>query len=193
MMPVTIRKTIEIKAPVERVWRYVGTEDGLRQWWGVNLSLEAKQGGRCAERSLFNGKPLYLTGEVTVYDPPHQLSLLLRRADAAESWPTFTLISLQLQETEGNTVVTLEHQALGTLPAEYTSGWPMPQVQTPMPERQVILNQLPGASTFAVQPLVSAASPISERAWVRTYATRWESSFEQLQQIVLHRQGDKTG
>jgi len=186
MMPVTICKTVEIKAPIERVWRYVGTEEGLRQWWGVNLSLETKQGGRCAERSLFNGKPLYLTGEVTVYDPPHQLSLLLRRADAAETWPVFTHISLQLKEMQGNTVVTLEHHALGALPEEYTSGLPMPQVQTPTPERQVILNQLPSASTAAVTLLASSISQISERTWGRTYESRWESAFDQLQQIVLH-------
>ncbi|MFN8489089.1 MAG: SRPBCC domain-containing protein [Caldilineaceae bacterium] len=186
MMPVTIRKTIEIKAPLERVWRYVGTEEGLRQWWGVNLSLETKQGGRCAERSLFNGKPLYLTGEVTVYDPPRQLSLLLRRADESETWPAFTLISLQLKEADGHTVVTLEHQALGALSMEATIGWPRPEIETPTPERQVILNQLPGASAPAVKLLASAASQISERTWVRTYEIRWESSFEQLQQLALH-------
>src|SRR6478672_2006889 len=108
MMPI-IRKTIAIKAPAERVWRYVGTEAGLRQWWGIQLTLEAKQGGRCAERSLFNGKPLALAGEVTVYDPPRQLSLLLRPENNMESnpagWPGFTTITITLKEENGHTLV----------------------------------------------------------------------------------------
>src|SRR5215212_9507382 len=103
MMPI-IHKTIAIKAPAERVWRYVGTEAGLRQWWGLQLTLEAKQGGRCTERGLFNGKPLELAGEVTVYDPPRQLSLLLRPENNREGnrvanpggWPGFTTITITL-------------------------------------------------------------------------------------------------
>ncbi|MES1168634.1 MAG: hypothetical protein ABUL61_05645, partial [Oleiharenicola lentus] len=38
MMPVTIRKAIEIKASAAHVWHFVGTEAGLRRWWGVNIS-----------------------------------------------------------------------------------------------------------------------------------------------------------
>jgi uncharacterized protein YndB with AHSA1/START domain len=42
MMPAILRKAMRLKAPAARVWQYIGTEAGLRQWWGADIALEAK-------------------------------------------------------------------------------------------------------------------------------------------------------
>ena len=191
MMPITIRKTIEIKAPAIRVWRFVGTEAGLRRWWGFQLTLEAKQGGHCEERSWFNGKHLYLAGEVTVYAPPHQLTLVLRRTDEPDAWPAYTTISLTLTEENGGTVVTLEHQAMGSLPVEYTTGWAMPEIQTPMPERQVILNQLPAHTSSAVKLIVQQPQWAGARRWLPAYEAHWDNHLEKLRQLTGETKGEE--
>ncbi len=190
-MPNTIHKTIEIKAPIEHVWRYLGTEAGLRHWWGSDITLEAKPGGRCTERSLFNGKPLYLAGEATIYAPPHQLVLKLHRAEEPETWTAFTILSITLTESEGRTRVTLEHQAFGALTAEPGMPWTMP---TPKPARQVISNQLSAVGSSIVRnsavmsPTITSSTAsytLQDQAgiWFKEGETRWNCYFDQLKQI----------
>jgi len=184
MMSITIRKAIEIKAPAAHVWRFVGNEAGLRRWWGFRLTLEAKQGGRCEERSWFNGKHLCLTGEVTVYAPPHQLTLVLHQTGESDAWPVYTTISLTLTEENGSTVVTLEHQAMGLVSVEDATGWGMPEIQMPTPERQTILNQLPAHTSRVVKPFVQQPQQIGARTWLPAYDAHWNNSLEKLRQII---------
>jgi len=183
MMPIAIHKAIEINAPAVRVWRYIGTEAGLRRWWGVNITLEAKQGGRCEERTLFNGQPRYFAGEVTVYDPPRQLVLFLRQQDEVAAWPALMTISLTLKEENEHTVVTLEHQAVGWASVETAPGWAVPQIEIPAPKHPVIVNQLPTSAQFTAPS--TARQPIGnvEQSWLRHYTARWASDLNKLQQI----------
>ncbi|CAN5693509.1 hypothetical protein BH10CHL1_BH10CHL1_03670 [soil metagenome] len=193
-MSTTIHKAIEIKAPIEHVWRYIGTEAGLRQWLGSDIRLDAKQGGRCAERSLFNGKPLYLAGEVKVYTPPHQLILEFRREEEPEAWPAFTVLSITLKENGGRTLVTLEHQAFGALTVEQGNRWAMPTIPATKPARQVVSNQLPAVDSSARNTAVMSPNITSSTAgyalqdqaavWFREGATRWDYYFDHLKQIV---------
>ena len=113
MEPVTIHKEIRINAPAKIVWRFIGTEAGLRAWWDTDLALEAKKGGHCEERSVYQGETCHLRGEITDYDPPRQLSLIMRNVDGADAWPAFASITMTLTEEAGETVVTLVHQAFG--------------------------------------------------------------------------------
>ncbi len=192
MTPVTIHKVIEVQAPVERVWRYVGTEAGLRQWWGGNLSLEAKLGGRCAERSLLNGKLFDLVGEVTIYDPPRQLTLLLRPKNETETWPSFTTITIRLKESEGCTLVTLDHQAFGALAVEPTMDWTIPTAPA-IPERSTILNRRPTLQRHPTGQRTGAATPpqpsfqLQKMTWQRIGEARWDSDLEQLGRITDER------
>lgn len=154
MEPIRIHQEIWIQAPAAHVWNFIGTEEGLRQWWSKDLSLEAAQGGRCEERAIYQGMPCHLVGEVTTYEPPSQLALFMRNVAGADAWPLFTSITITLAETiknevsqgenhaEGSveTVVTLVHQAFGPLSE------PEPVVEqtvSAMPQsRRMITNQL---------------------------------------------------
>lgn len=105
-----IHREIEIDAPATQVWTYVGTEPGLRQWWGQEIWLEAKEGGRCEEKGTLDGVPFHRIGKVTIYDPPRQLTLAFQET-AAEAWPSYITVSLTLAEANGRTIVTVVQQA----------------------------------------------------------------------------------
>ena len=113
MTPAILRKEIRIKASAAWVWPYIGTEEGLRQWWGTDISLEAKTGGYCEERSLVQGTSYLLRGEVTAYAPPHHLALVLRNMENGATWPALTTLHITLQDEGEETLVTLVHQAFG--------------------------------------------------------------------------------
>ena len=59
-----------INAPLSHVWQLVATEEGLRQWWGNAISLEAKEGGRCEEWRKQGQSVSHWQGVVTLYAPP---------------------------------------------------------------------------------------------------------------------------
>ena len=104
-----VHKEIEIEAPAEQVWAYVGTQAGLQQWWGAQIFLEEAEGGRCEERGALDGVPYHRVGKVTIYDPPRQLHLTFQ-AVTAQTWPAYTTISLTLSEAGQRTLVTVVQQ-----------------------------------------------------------------------------------
>ena len=124
-MPDTIiRREIEVDAPVAQVWPYLATEHGLRQWWGNEIRLEPKPGGRCAERAVIGGKEVTQEGVVTVYDPPRQLTLTfapaadaLPFAPGGEPWPALQRISITLEEDGDRTRLAVVHQVLSAVSA----------------------------------------------------------------------------
>ncbi len=117
MNSVVIRKEITIAAPASQVWRYVGTAAGLRQWWGVEISLEEKIGGRCEETGMRNGQPYRLVGEVTLYEPPHRLALMLHRRDNQDGAPLRTEVEITLAEEATHTTVAIIHRAFTAIAA----------------------------------------------------------------------------
>lgn len=117
MNSVIIRKEITIAAPASQVWRYVGTAAGLRQWWGVEISLEEKVGGHCEEAGMRNGQPYRLVGEVTLYEPPHRLALTLHRQDNQDDAPLRTEVEITLAEEATHTTVAIIHRAFTPIAA----------------------------------------------------------------------------
>ena len=55
MSPTIIRKRIQIAAPVEQVWRYVGTAARLCEWWGVQVRMQEREGGYFEEEGEERG------------------------------------------------------------------------------------------------------------------------------------------
>jgi uncharacterized protein YndB with AHSA1/START domain len=183
--PVTIHQTIEIKGSAEQIWHYVGTEAGLRHWWGADIRMDERQGGRCEERSVLHGRVQHLCGEVTVYDPPHRLVLVLRAPEHATAWPSFSTISLTLRETDDHTLVEIEHQAFGALPTEQAIG----KEQRREPVRPAILNQLPMPSATpknrepqfeSVWPMPAPLAQPVDTAWRAQLDWRWIASLASL-------------
>lgn len=189
MIPVTIQKTIQIAASAALVWQYVGTEAGLRQWWGLEIALEEKLGGRCEERSMVEQKVHCLQGEVTAYAPPHQLALLLRNTDEQVNWPAWMTISITLQERAGRTQVTLIHQTFGFVVGETAIGVAHalpstargPQARWTGQPAQNVGSGVPIPEFYPVFP----PTPIAAQAWLTRYDSVWHERLHALAQQVL--------
>ncbi|MBI3998831.1 MAG: SRPBCC domain-containing protein [Armatimonadetes bacterium] len=125
MQPLTIRKEIDIDAPIDRVWWFVGTQEGNlarhraesvpNRWEYQDELLEERVGGRYELRGVFEGKPFHIVGQVVAYDPPRLLALTWREQD----WPADTLVTFRLTEEAGRTRLTVIHSGFENLPPEY--------------------------------------------------------------------------
>lgn len=117
MSPAIIQKEIEIAAPPAKVWKFVGTANGLSQWWGVDISMEERAQGDFVEVGQLDGYPYRKAGLVTIYDPPRQLSIRLHNVDVRNPWPSRTEVDITLSEelkADGllHTRVSVIHRAL---------------------------------------------------------------------------------
>lgn len=189
MRAATIRKEITIHAPAAQVWQWVGTEAGLRQWWQMDVALEAKSGGRCRECGLLNGVPYQLEGIVTTYDPPRQLAFLLAGAQPGTAWPTTMNITITLEEVAGTTVVRVVHQ-LSAVQTMVTPYYPEPVFPQPLRQRPTILNQLPGQPQPGQVVEVSkglrpdAGQALVDQRWISLYEAHWSARLISLLQLT---------
>jgi uncharacterized protein YndB with AHSA1/START domain len=123
--PIHIRKEIDLDASIDRVWWYVGTQEGsLRRHAAERVPgeteyqsevLEPRVGGRYELRGIFQGRPFLIHGQVVAYDPPHGLALTWRE----EGWPVDTLVTFRLTATApGKTRLVVIHNGFEHLPPE---------------------------------------------------------------------------
>jgi uncharacterized protein YndB with AHSA1/START domain len=200
MMPVTIHKSIEIQAPVERVWNYIGTEDGLRQWWHADIELEGRKGGHCAEYALNQGRPRHLTGEVTVYDPPRQLELTLHDPHD-DAWPSLTTISVTLEAVADYTRVSVMHRAYGVAPAlsderpsssphQISAGMPKAHLGEPVLQYDLLSHSVPIQYLVPSSgPLPAGTPPHVHSSWQRVHLLYWERALDTLAHTVASHTG----
>lgn len=192
MMPMLIQKQIDIAARATTVWRFIGTEEGLRHWWGLAITLEAQPGGRCEERIQWQGRQCTLRGKVTAYEPPHKLALFLQNEDAMAGEPVWTTIAITLTERNGRTLVTLMQEALSQVTVDAVSG-PMDATRIPLvgaqgiSSRQHPQNFLPmGAASNPVSTLGNGwASPALAHHWLSQQEAHWSGRLPILAQQVL--------
>lgn len=192
MIPMLIQKQIEIAARATTVWRFIGTEEGLRQWWGLAITLEAQPGGRCEESIQWQGRHYTLRGKVTAYDPPHKLALFLQNEDAVAGEPVWTTIAITLAERNERTLVTLVQEAFGQMTVDAVSGQ-MDATRIPsvgaqrISRRQCPQNILPmGAAGNAVSTLGNGwASPVVGHQWLSQQEAHWSGQLLILAQQVL--------
>lgn len=192
MIPMRMQKQIEIAAKAATIWRFLGTEEGLRQWWGLAIALEAKPGGLCEEQIQWQGRRCTLRGKVTTYDPPHQLALFLQNEGAAAGEPAWTTIAITLAEHNGCTLVTLIQEAFTQVTVDAVSG-PMGAKHAPlagvqgMGNRQQPTNFLPmgAASTLSPALIDGWASPAVDDHWLAQEEARWHDRLQSLARQVL--------
>jgi uncharacterized protein YndB with AHSA1/START domain len=204
MTPATIRKEIQIAASIAHVWQFIGSEEGLRQWWGVEVAMEAKQDGRCMERGVYDGAPYQLSGVVSVYDPPRQLTLIMHDGQGLAASPTFMRIAITLTEAGEQTLVQIVHE----FHKAHQAGESVRQLQIPAPPpgpkgapaAPAILNQLSGRQQSAAGSSVGPYSTATTRpfagdsghAWISQQEARWSAGLTALMQAVQQRKESKS-
>ena len=126
-----VRLQTFIAAAPERVWHFLGTEEGLKAWLGPK-EYEPRLNGRVLFVVPEGEDTYHMTGEVKRFDPPRELAFTWREQKVGgEPWPVPTLVSIRLLPADGGTVVQLTHSGFERLPeaiaareyAGYVRGW----------------------------------------------------------------------
>lgn len=194
MMPVTIQKVIDIEASAASLWHYVATEAGLCQWWGMDIALEERLGGRCEERSVVQGRVCNFRGEVTAYDPPRHVALRLRNAEEQVGWPAWVTISLTLQEEQGRTRVALVHQAFAWVNEQAAIEQPIP-LPAPITAPQAIWRGMQPQNGLGADAMPRIDQPFAtqqplfaiERNWVVPIESHWDERLQMLARMVTQK------
>jgi uncharacterized protein YndB with AHSA1/START domain len=176
VQPIIVQREVFINAPIAHVWQLVATEEGLRQWWGNTIFLEAKEGGRCEEWRPGRQHPARWQGVVTLYAPPHQLMLTLRAQEPHPEGPQLTTIAIALEAKGDQTRVHVTQRAFGSTT---TAVSPTPQQAETRPgtRQSVPLAQLlrPVPGTLPVVTIDSRTQPQTE-----PLAAIWQSRLTSL-------------
>lgn len=118
-----IRKTIELKAPVARVWRALTEHREFGEWFGVDLESPFEPGRATQGRLTISGYE-HMTLEVFVKDmtPPNRFSYEWHPyaidPEVDYSQEPSTLVEFELQEMEGGTLLIVTESGFDALPAE---------------------------------------------------------------------------
>lgn len=108
-----IRQTVEINAPINKVWLAASTSEGLANWLMPN-DLQAKVGNEFTLQTQFGP----VACKVLELDAPNRISF---------SWDDFGwIISFELKQLEGKTQFTVIH-----------SGWGKPNEIIPLVSEKV--------------------------------------------------------
>jgi uncharacterized protein YndB with AHSA1/START domain len=144
----TVRRSILINAPPERVWREFESFEAMNRWWGIThgapeagktvgqhlRAYEPRVGGRVEMEVSFDGEPARYGGPITVFDAARELTF---ENDwiPNRGWLRPTFITIRLTPALGGTLVELMHHGFertGDAAADdhagYEGGWGMTQL-----------------------------------------------------------------
>ena len=124
--PAAIRKTIEVKAPIDRAFRVFASRMG--DWWHkehsvakgttqADVVIEPRAGGRWYEKGADGSEHQW--GYVKAYEPPHRLILAWQLTREFQFDPSFeTTVEVTFEERGDTTVVQFEHRDLERMGAD---------------------------------------------------------------------------
>jgi len=124
--PAAIRKTIEVRAPIDRAFSVFASRMG--DWWHKEHSIaqgtaqkdvivEPRNGGRWYELGADGSEHQW--GRVLSYEPPHRLILAWQLNREFQYDPDFeTTVDVRFEERDGLTIVHFEHRDLERMGAD---------------------------------------------------------------------------
>ncbi|MDB6128118.1 MAG: Activator of Hsp90 ATPase 1 family protein [Verrucomicrobia bacterium] len=117
-----IKKEIEIKAPISRVWRALTNHREFSQWFGVKLEGPFKEGKKARGRITYPGfEHLTMEVEVQKMEPETYFSYTWHpfALDPAVDYSreTPTLVEFHLGEKKGGTLLVVTETGFDKIPA----------------------------------------------------------------------------
>jgi uncharacterized protein YndB with AHSA1/START domain len=109
-MPEVIR-SIEIQARPRAVWRWLATQEALRQWISSNLEIDLRVGG--TYRFLGPDNATWISGTVLELKP--ERSLILSWLEEGSGWANPARLVINLAPTTTGTRVTLIHDGFESI------------------------------------------------------------------------------
>jgi uncharacterized protein YndB with AHSA1/START domain len=137
MTDITTKTSIEIDAPIERVWHALTTPEEIRRWFfGVETESEWRAGSSIVHRGEYQGRPYEDKGEIVEIEPPTLLvhthwSDMSGLPDQAEHYQRVTW---SLEDRDGTTVLTVGEENLPSEDAKRASEQSWPQALTALRE-----------------------------------------------------------
>lgn len=136
--PLVVRRSVQIAAPPERVWREFETFDRMRDWWGTGHELvtyEPHEGGHIEMSVEVEGEMRRFGGKILVFNPGKELTFEDNWIPIRE-WPAPLHITLRLTPFQDGTLVELlvhGFERLGDQAAErhrgLEQGWSVRQLE----------------------------------------------------------------
>lgn len=100
-----VTRSIEIRATPSKVWRHIGSKEGLRRWISPNLEIDLKVGGQY--RFLGPDEKTWVSGRVMELVPEGWLILSWLEEDQGWAHPARFVIALEA--AAAGTKVTIIH------------------------------------------------------------------------------------
>jgi uncharacterized protein YndB with AHSA1/START domain len=100
-----VTRSIEINAPPSVVWRWLATQEALRQWISPNLEIDLRVGG--AYRFLGPDEATWISGHVLELTP--EGALVLSWLEEDQGWVHPGRLVITLAATQAGTRATLIH------------------------------------------------------------------------------------
>ena len=120
----TILRTVTINAPADKVWSFIGSEDGINRWFGSTVTMQAEVDGDYKEIHEVNGTAYHLHGRILAYVVNQALTVAVRIvAPDSAKWDNYTVFTIRLTEQDNQTDVTLEHSGFEYVPDGFYTGF----------------------------------------------------------------------
>ena len=124
-----IEVNTDIPLPPAKVWQYLTLTDHIEKWWGSEVMLERRKGGKFSEPWVDpEGKPRHTSGMVTALEDDTRLQLNWQD----DGWQKPTRVEFLLTKApNGGTVLTVHHSGWDVLDDgprkkifdQYLAGW----------------------------------------------------------------------
>jgi uncharacterized protein YndB with AHSA1/START domain len=111
MEPLSVERSIWIKAPRERVWQAITDSQQLQQWWGDYWEINTLEVGATVKFGEENDP---MSATIDVLDPPRQFRLLWPPQPQYHSIKIFT--TFLLAEEKDGTRITVTETGFEALP-----------------------------------------------------------------------------
>lgn len=121
----TLRLTVPLRSLT--VWQALTARAHLARWWGENVRLEPRLGGRFVERWRDGRRRAVTTGSIIAWDPPNELAM----SWSDDTWPAATELRITLEDVDEGCVIVLDHSGWDHLPEQgraalieaHVNGW----------------------------------------------------------------------
>lgn len=108
-MKISISDKIHIEFTVKKsaslAWECLTHQEHITKWWGDNITLENKQGGKFIEKWSNGSRKVTTVGEIIKFDPPR----LLEMTWIDDDWPGATRVKFTISDLDEETLLILEH------------------------------------------------------------------------------------
>jgi uncharacterized protein YndB with AHSA1/START domain len=112
-----IRNSIYITTKVERVWKTISTQEGLRKWWNPNTEFDPFVGGKISFSGNHRGTPYHFVGEIIEMEEPYRLVFTWN--SKYNPWPVASLLTITIVDEGERSRITIIHHGFEKMPYEH--------------------------------------------------------------------------